>query len=83
MWLLSNEAIFAAARPHGVPLRGGWCNGQPAFAVYQPDAAGRLTASGLQLLELDERGGALVISAIVSYRDLDLPARCGLPPVIG
>jgi RNA polymerase sigma-70 factor (ECF subfamily) len=78
-----DEAIFAAARPHGVPLRGGWCNGQPAFAIYQPDAAGRLTASGLQILELAERGGDLVISAIVSYRDAELPARCGLPPVIG
>jgi hypothetical protein len=26
-------AIFAASRPHGVPMRAGWCNGQPAFAT--------------------------------------------------
>ncbi len=24
-------AIFASARLHGVTLRPGWCNGQPAF----------------------------------------------------
>ena len=77
------EVIFAAARPHGVPLRGGWCNGQPAFATYHPDAAGRLSASGLQILELGQRDGTPVISAIVSYRDADLPARCGLPAVLG
>jgi RNA polymerase sigma-70 factor (ECF subfamily) len=77
------EAVFAAARPHGVPLRGGWCNGQPAFAVYQPDGTGRLAASGLQILELDRGEGTPVISAIVSYRDAGLPVRCGLPPDLG
>jgi RNA polymerase sigma-70 factor (ECF subfamily) len=77
-----DEAIFGAARPYGVPLRGGWCNGQPAFAVYQPDAAGRLAAAGLQILELDHLDGGLVISAIVSYRDPELPVRCGLPSVL-
>jgi RNA polymerase sigma-70 factor (ECF subfamily) len=77
-----DEAIFSAARPHGVPLRGGWCNGQPAFAVYQPDPAGRLTAGGLQVLELDDSGGRVVIAAIVSFRDPELAVRCGLPPAI-
>ena len=34
------NAIFAPARPHGVHLRAGSCNGQPAFATYEPDARG-------------------------------------------
>jgi RNA polymerase sigma-70 factor (ECF subfamily) len=77
------EAIFAAARPHGVPLRGGWCNGQPAFATYQPDSAGRLAVTGLQVLELGRRdGGDPAITAIVSFRDPALAVRCGLPPAI-
>src|SRR6516225_10332156 len=39
-------AIFAAARPHGVQLRPGSCNGQPAFATYQPDERGRAQRGG-------------------------------------
>ena len=34
-----DDVVFAAARPHGVTLRAGWCNGQPAFATYEPDQA--------------------------------------------
>jgi RNA polymerase sigma-70 factor (ECF subfamily) len=75
--------IFARARPHGVPMRAGWCNGQPAFATYEPDGQGRLTASGLQILELDGRGGRLRVTAIVSFRDPALAARCGLPASLG
>jgi RNA polymerase sigma-70 factor (ECF subfamily) len=71
--------IFARARPHGVPMRAGWCNGQPAFATYEPDGQGRLAASGLQILELDGRGGRPRVTAIVSFRDPALAARCGLP----
>jgi RNA polymerase sigma-70 factor (ECF subfamily) len=75
--------IFARARPHGVPMRAGWCNGQPAFATYEPDGQGRLTASGLQILELDSRGGRPRVTAIVSFRDPALVARCGLPASLG
>lgn len=75
--------IFARARPHGVPMRAGWCNGQPAFATYEPDGQGRLTASGLQILELDSRGGRPRVTAIVSFRDPALAARCGLPASLG
>jgi RNA polymerase sigma-70 factor (ECF subfamily) len=75
--------IFARARPHGVPMRAGWCNGQPAFATYEPDGQGRLTASGLQILELDGRGGRPRVTAIVSFRDPALAARCGLPASLG
>jgi RNA polymerase sigma-70 factor (ECF subfamily) len=74
-----DRAIFAAARPHGVTLRAGWCNGQPAFATYEPDGAGRLAATGLQILQLGEAGGQPLITALVSYRDPALAARCGLP----
>jgi len=75
--------IFARTRPHGVPMRAGWCNGQPAFATYEPDGQGRLTASGLQILELDDRGGRPRVTAIVSFRDPALAARCGLPASLG
>jgi RNA polymerase sigma-70 factor (TIGR02960 family) len=75
--------IFAAARPHGVPMRAGWCNGQPAFATYQPGSHGVLAASGLQVLELTTRDGPPRISAIVSFRDPALAARCGLPARLG
>ena len=77
-----DDVIFAAARTHGVTLRPGWCNGQPAFATYEPDGAGRLAASGLQILELGEVDGELRITALVSYRDPEIAARCGLPAVI-
>lgn len=76
------NVIFAAARPHGVTLRAGWCNGQPAFAVYQPGADGQLAVTGLQILQLGEVNGEPVITALVSYRDPAVALRCGLPAVI-
>jgi RNA polymerase sigma-70 factor (ECF subfamily) len=76
------NAIFAPARPHGIALRAGWCNGQPAFATYEPDGQGRLIASGLQVLHLADSGGQPLITALVSYRDPALAIRCGLPPVL-
>jgi RNA polymerase sigma-70 factor (TIGR02960 family) len=75
----TEEMIFAPARPAGIRLRPGWCNGQPAFASYEPDGTGRLTATGLQVLELAEVNGEPVIAALVSYRDPALALRCGLP----
>jgi RNA polymerase sigma-70 factor, ECF subfamily len=75
-------AIFESARPHGITLRPGWCNGQPAFATYEPDAAGRLAASGLQILQLAEVNGKPLITTLVSYRDPAIAVRCGLPAVI-
>jgi RNA polymerase sigma-70 factor (ECF subfamily) len=77
-----DTAIFAGARPHGVTLRAGSCNGQPAFATYEPAGAGRLIVTGLQILQLGEVNGELLITALVSYRDPAVAARCGLPTVI-
>jgi len=74
------NAIFAPARPHGVHLRAGSCNGQPAFATYQPDGEGHLVVSGLQVLQLGEVDGQPLITTLVSYRDPALAIRCGLPP---
>ena len=73
------NAIFAAARPHGVYLQAGSCNGQPAFATYQPDGHGRLAVSGLQVLQVSDVEGQPLITAVVSYRDPALAIRCGLP----
>jgi RNA polymerase sigma-70 factor (TIGR02960 family) len=73
------NAVFAPARPHGIRLRAGWCNGQPAFATYEPDGQGRLVVSGLQVLQLADVDGQPLITALVSYRDPALATRCGLP----
>jgi hypothetical protein len=73
------DAVFAAARPHGVHLTVGSCNGQPAFATYEPDTAGNLTVTGLQVLQLGNFDGQPLITALVSYRDPVLAIRCGLP----
>lgn len=75
------EAIFAAARPYGVTLVQGWCNGQPAFAIYEPGADGSLTVSGLQVLDVRRRSERTVVTEIVSYRDAGLAVRCGFPTV--
>jgi RNA polymerase sigma-70 factor (TIGR02960 family) len=76
------NAVFAPARPHGIRLRVGWCNGQPALATYEPDGQGRLVASGLQVLQLADLDGQLLITALVSYRDPGLAIRCGLPAAL-
>ena len=76
------NAIFAPARPYGVQLRAGTCNGQPAFATYEPDRQGHLVVSGLQVLQLGEADGQLLITRLVSYRDPALAIRCGLPPTV-
>jgi RNA polymerase sigma-70 factor (ECF subfamily) len=78
----TETAIFAPSRPHGVQLRPGSCNGQPAFATYEPAEDGRLVAGGLQVLQLGEVDGQILVTALVSYRDPALAARCGLPDVI-
>jgi RNA polymerase sigma-70 factor (TIGR02960 family) len=72
-------AVFSAVRPHGVPLRVTWCNGQPAFATYEPGPGGVLVAGGLQVLTVEDRDNRLVITDIVSYRDPMLVGACGLP----
>jgi RNA polymerase sigma-70 factor (TIGR02960 family) len=74
------NAIFAAAGPQGVPLRAGSCNGQPAFATYEPEGDGRLVVTGLQVLQLGEVDGQPLITMLVSYRDPALAIRCGWPP---
>lgn len=76
------NAIFAQARPYGVHLMPGWCNGQPAFATYEPGDDGRLVVSGLQILQLGESNDQPVIVALVSYRDPGLAIRCGLPAAL-
>jgi RNA polymerase sigma-70 factor (TIGR02960 family) len=76
------EAIFAAARPHGIHLEAGACNGQPAFATYEPDAEGRLVVSGLQILQVASTDGQPLITALVSYRDPAIAIRCGMPAVL-
>jgi hypothetical protein len=63
-----------------VHLSPGSCNGQPAFATYEPDGTGHLAVSGLQVLELAEVNGQPIIAMLVSYRDPALAIRCGLPP---
>ena len=73
------ERHLRPARPHGVQLRAGSCNGQPAFATYQPDGDGHLVVSGLQVLQLGEVDGQPLITTLVSYRDPALAIRCGLP----
>ena len=75
----TENAIFAAARPYGVTLRSGSCNGQPAFAILAPDPDGHMVASGLQIIDVRERDGQPLVTAIVSYRDPDLATRCGFP----
>jgi hypothetical protein len=65
-----------------VHLRAGSCNGQPAFATYEPDGENRLVVSGLQVLQLSEVDGQPLITTLVSYRDPALAIRCGLPPSI-
>jgi hypothetical protein len=75
------EAIFAPARPYGVHLEAGTCNGQPAFATYESDAEGRLVVSGLQVLQLADVSGQPMITALVSYRDPEIAVRCGMPAV--
>jgi RNA polymerase sigma-70 factor (ECF subfamily) len=77
------EAVFAPARPHGIHLQAGACNGQPAFATYEPGAGGRLVVSGLQVLQLCDDDGQPAITALVSYRDPAIAIRCGMPPAIG
>jgi RNA polymerase sigma-70 factor (ECF subfamily) len=76
------DAIFSPARPHGVHLLPGSCNGQPAFATYEPDNQGQRVVSGLQILQLDSLGSQPLITALVSYRDPALAIRCGLPPAL-
>jgi RNA polymerase sigma-70 factor (ECF subfamily) len=78
----TENAIFASARPHGVTLRFGSCNGQPAFATYEPDGAGHLVATGLQILQVGLVNGEPLITALVSYRDPAIASRCGLPAII-
>jgi hypothetical protein len=75
------DAIFASS-PTGIPLRAGWCNGQPAFATYEPGPGDGFVANGLQVLTLRRFEGRVVVSDIVSFRDPDLAARCGLPASI-
>ena len=76
------NAIFAPARLHGVHLVPGSCNGQPAFASYEPGDDDRLVVTGLQVLQLDDVNGEPVIVALVSYRDPALAIRCGLPAAL-
>ena len=72
------SAIFAPARPHGVPVLAGACNGQPAIGTYQPDGDAA-KVSGLQVIRVVPTPVGPLITAIISYRDPALAIRCGLP----
>ena len=74
-----DTAIFAPARPGGVPVHPGTCNGQLAVATYAPDHTGDLVVTGLQVLQLAVVNHTPLITAITSYRDPALALRCGLP----
>ena len=76
------NAIFAPTRPHGIRLVAGSCNGQPAFAAYEPAGHGPRMVTGLQVLQLGDVEGQPVIVALVSYRDPALAIRCGLPAAL-
>jgi RNA polymerase sigma-70 factor (TIGR02960 family) len=78
----TERVIFAPARPYGIHLEPGTCNGQPAFATYERDAAGRLVVSGLQILRLASTSGQPLITALVSYREPAIAIRCGMPAVL-
>jgi len=75
-------AIFAPARPYGVSIVPGMCNGQPSFAVYQPDANGTLAIGGLQVLLLNRLANNYEIIDIVSHRDPALALKCGYPATL-
>src|SRR5215475_10321908 len=76
------NAIFAPTRPHGIRLVAGSCNGQPAFATYEPAGHGPRMVTGLQVLQLGDLEGQPVIVALVSYRDPALAIRCGWPAAL-
>ena len=48
----------------------------------EPGGATRLVVTGLQIVQLSDVNGELLISALVSYRDPAVAVRCGLPAVI-
>ena len=72
--------IFEPAQPHGVAVRVGRANAQPAVATYEPGPDGDLVVNGLQILDIDRGSGDIV--AITSFRDPNIAIRCGLPATI-
>lgn len=73
-------AIFGPARPHGVTMRIGRANGQPALATYAMRPDDTMIVDGLQVLDIHP--DATCITAITSFRDPNLAVRCGFAPVI-
>ena len=88
MWFQGFEAvgafvesvIFEPARPHGVAVRVGRANAQPAVATYEPREDGIFVVNGLQILDIDRSSGEII--AITSFRDPSIAIRCGLPASI-
>lgn len=74
------SAIFAPARPHGVTMRIGRANGQPALATYSGPPGEPLNVDGLQVLDIDPATDR--IRAITSFRDAGVAIRCGFAPTI-
>jgi RNA polymerase sigma-70 factor (ECF subfamily) len=70
-------AIFGPARPHGMTVRMGGANGQPALAIYERGPDNTMIAGGLQVIDVD--GDSNTISAITSFRDPEIAVRCGFP----
>jgi RNA polymerase sigma-70 factor (ECF subfamily) len=73
-------AVFGPIRPHGVMMRLGGANGQPALATYAPGSDGVMTVNGLQVIDVDEDGQR--ITGIISFRDPETAVRCGFPMTI-
>jgi RNA polymerase sigma-70 factor (ECF subfamily) len=74
------SVIFGPARPLGVRVRLGGANGQPAVAIYEPGPDGMLTASGLQVIDVD--ADSETITDITSFRDPGIAEQCGFPKTI-
>ncbi|MEX1124037.1 MAG: sigma factor-like helix-turn-helix DNA-binding protein, partial [Acidimicrobiia bacterium] len=70
-------AIFGPSRSHGITVRLGGANGQPALATYEPGPDNTMVASGLQVIDID--ADANTIAAITSFRDPDIAVQCGFP----
>ena len=73
-------AIFGPARPHGITMRIGRANGQPALATYAMGPHQCMVVDGLQVLDIHPDSTS--VTAITSFRDPDLALRCGFAATI-
>lgn len=71
-------AVFAPARPTGIPLRGVRVNRQPAFVVYDPGDDERRHPTGLQVLDIVGTPDGPRLQHITSYRGPEVIAAARL-----